>query len=74
MNREAYPIDFVLFWVDPANEQWQKEKAEYRAKAFGDQKQEANLAIRYRDWDNLQYWFRGVEKYAPWVRKIFFVT
>lgn len=29
---------------------------------------------RYRDWDNLQYWFRGVEKFAPWVRKIHFVT
>jgi hypothetical protein len=29
---------------------------------------------RYRDWDNLQYWFRGVEKYAPWVRKIHLVT
>ncbi len=29
---------------------------------------------RYRDWDNLQYWFRGVEKFAPWVNKIYFVT
>ena len=27
---------------------------------------------RYRDWDNLRYWFRGMEKYAPWVRKIHF--
>ena len=31
-KKKQYPIDFVLFWVDPANEQWQKEKAEYRAK------------------------------------------
>ena len=30
--------------------------------------------IRYRDWDNLQFWFRGVEKFAPWVNKIHFVT
>lgn len=22
----------------------------------------------------LKYWFRGVEKYAPWVHKIYFVT
>lgn len=29
---------------------------------------------RYRDWDNLKYWFRGVERYAPWVNKIYFVT
>lgn len=74
MKREQYPVDFVLFWVDPENEQWQREKNKYRAKVSGDQKQEAGLAQRYRDWNNLQYWFRGVEKYAPWVRKIFFVT
>src|SRR5699024_11566777 len=30
--------------------------------------------IRFIDWDNLQYWFRGVEKYAPWVNKVHFVT
>lgn len=71
---KQYPIDFVLFWVDPANEQWQKEKAEYRAKQLHDPDQDVNQAARYRDWDNLQYWFRGVEKYAPWVRKIYFVT
>ena len=74
MKREQYPIDFVLFWVDPLNKQWQQEKAEYQAKASGEQEQEGNLAVRYRDWDNLQYWFRGVDKYAPWVRKVYLVT
>ncbi|MBQ1187227.1 MAG: stealth conserved region 3 domain-containing protein, partial [Clostridia bacterium] len=34
----------------------------------------SNSEVRYRDWDNLQYWFRGVEKFAPWVNKIHFVT
>lgn len=29
---------------------------------------------RYRDWDNLRYWFRGVEKFAPWVNRIHFIT
>ena len=33
-----------------------------------------NTEVRYRDWDTLKYWFRGVEKYAPWVRYIFFVS
>ena len=74
MKREQYPVDFVLFWVDPENKQWQQEKAKYQAKASGEQEQEANLAVRYRDWDNLQYWFRGVDKYAPWVRKVYLVT
>src|SRR5699024_8602050 len=30
--------------------------------------------IRYREWGILKYWFRGVEKFAPWVNKIHFVT
>lgn len=29
---------------------------------------------RFRDYGFLRYWFRGVEKFAPWVRKVHFVT
>ena len=29
---------------------------------------------RFRDNGFLRYWFRGVEKFAPWVNKIYFVT
>src|SRR5690606_39009951 len=29
---------------------------------------------RFRDYGFLKYWFRGVEKFAPWVRNIHFVT
>lgn len=30
--------------------------------------------VRYRGLNNLEYWFRGIEKYASWVNKIHFVT
>lgn len=31
--------------------------------------------LRFRnDFDFIKYWFRGVEKFAPWVNRIFFVT
>lgn len=62
-------MDFVLIWVDGNDPEWQKEYRKYAANANGD-KQE----IRFRDWDNLQYWFRGVERFAPWVDNVFFVT
>lgn len=65
---EKYPIDFIITWVDGNDPAWQKEKDEYK-KAGGDSRKN-----RYREWDTLKYWFRGVEKYAPWVNKIFFVT
>lgn len=62
-------IDFVVLWVDGNDPEWQKEKNKYDVKTNAD----ASI-IRYRDWDLLQYWFRGVEKFAPWVNKIHFVT
>lgn len=62
-------IDFVVMWVDGNDPNWQKEKSKYDVKSNSD-----GSIYRYRDWDLLQYWFRGVEKFAPWVNKIHFVT
>ena len=63
-------IDFVILWVDGSDVEWQKEKQKYDSKITD----ASASAARYRDWNNLKYWFRGVEKYAPWVNNIFFVT
>lgn len=64
-----HDIDFVLTYLDSNDEKWQIEKARYK---YGEG---ADVSInRYRDWDNLKYFFRGIEKFAPWVRKIHFVT
>ena len=66
-------IDFVITWVDGSDETWQQEKRETLLHQGLSEKVD-DRKERYRDWDNLQYWFRGVEKYASWVRKIHFVT
>ena len=63
------PIDFVLTWLDNGDEEWQKEMNKY-----DNNYSEGNGIERFRDWRLLKYWFRSVEKYAPWVRKIHFVT
>lgn len=63
-------IDFVITWVDGSDPAWREEKARYQGSPAGTD----NREIRYRDWDTLRYWFRTVEKYAPWVNKIHFVT
>lgn len=72
------PIDFVIMWVDGNDPEWQKEKNKYLSEVQDIPNKYALEtscgAMRYRDWDNLQYWFRGVEKFAPWVHKIYFVT
>jgi hypothetical protein len=64
-------IDFVMIWVDGNDSEWKKERSLYDKNI---KNSEDNSEHRYRDWDNLQYWFRGVEKFCPWVNKIHFVT
>lgn len=68
-------IDFVIPWVDGNDVEWQKEKAKYENTIKNtDNKYIDNRNIRYRDYGTLKYWFRGIEKYAPWVNKIHFIT
>lgn len=69
---EASDIDFVLLWVDGEDPAWREKKAQYIP--VGRPDDTATGEQRYRDWNLLRYWFRGVEKFAPWVRKVFFIT
>lgn len=63
-------IDFVVLWVDGSDPAWQAEKAAYQGKKTDD----GNASNRFRDWGLMPYWFRAVEKFCPWVRKVHFVT
>lgn len=65
-------IDFVITWVDMNDSEWQEEFSRYAH----DKKNTKNgvSKARFRENGFLKYWFRGVEKFAPWVRKIHFVT
>ena len=69
-NNSNDKIDLVILWVDGSDPNWLKEKNKYSLK----KEDISNQINRYRDWGLLKYWFRGVEKYAPWVNKIHFVT
>jgi len=61
-------IDIVLPWVDNTDSGWQDSFQKHRDNK-GD-----NSASRFRDWNLLKYWFRSVEKYAPWFGQIHFIT
>ena len=61
-------IDLVVLWVDGNDENWKNEKNKYMS-IKGD-----SSCNRYRDCNNIQYLFRGIEKYASWINKVFFVT
>lgn len=59
-------IDIVLPWVDSNDSYWQNEINKYSNNKID--------FFQYRDWDNLEYLFRGIDKFMPWVDKIFFIT
>ena len=63
-------MDIVILWVDGSDPDWLEEKRKYAPPAEAD----SNSVNRYRDWGLLPYWFRAIEGFAPWVRKIHFVT
>lgn len=62
-------IDFVVTWVDASDSQWQEQLACYRKTDKGDK-----AKARFRDMDIFRYWFRAVERYAPWVNKVYLIT
>lgn len=64
-------IDIVIPWVDSTDPVWRKEKARYSGEITGESDARD---IRFRDWDNLQYVFRSIEKFAPWINLVHFVT
>ena len=66
------PIDFVVLWCDSSDSDWIREMALWKERISGE-KVDIDAA-RYRDWSIFKYWFRSVEKYAPWVRKVHLVT
>lgn len=68
MEEKVQKIDIVVPWVDGNDPLWQQEKNMYSTQK-GDQSN-----IRFREWDVMRYWFRGIDKYAKWVRKVHFIT
>lgn len=65
-------IDFVVTWVDMNDPRWQQQFNKYSANPLNEKNGVSDA--RFRDYGFLRYWFRGIEKFAPWVRKIHFVT
>lgn len=65
------PIDFVVPWLDSTDPEWQKSLKKHKSNSGI---YEDTTDKRYRDWGLFKYWFRGVEKYAPWVNKVHLIT
>lgn len=65
-------IDCVILWVDGSDREWVKLKNQYNGNIS--KEAEDDEIERYRDFELLPYLFRGIEKYMPWIRNVYFVT
>lgn len=65
-------IDIVVTWVDMNDPAWQAQFIK-DSQANSHNKNGVSVA-RFRDNGLLKYWFRGIDRFAPWVRTIHFVT
>lgn len=70
--RRKKPVDAVITWVDGNDPVWQKERAAHTPQRSA--YKAGTSDARFRDWDNLQYIFRGIERYMPWIRTVHLVT
>lgn len=66
-------IDVVVPWVDCFDDKWEKDYLKYAT-----EEQQLNKFVggknRYKPQETFKYFFRGIEKYAPWVNRVFLVT
>lgn len=71
--RNIVDIDFVVTWVNNEDKEWIDSYNFYKKKQSNINFNE-NDESRFRDWSIFNFWFRSVELYCPWVRKIHLVT
>lgn len=69
MSDKEKTIDFVIAWVDGNDPAWIEKRNKFREDAGDDVRSE-----RFRDFGTLKYLLRGIDVYAPWVRKVHLVT
>ena len=74
---QAEPIDAVYTWVDGSDPAWRAKKRA-TLEALGARAsclQESAISdVRYRSRDELRYSLRSLERFAPFVRKVYLVT
>lgn len=73
-NKIEFPVDLVYLWVDGSDKEWLAKKELYLENSGKILGNEAVAECRAKDNDELKMSLRCVEKYMPWINKIFIVT
>ena len=70
---DKQPIDFVVTWVNDRDADWHEAKVKALEREGRIGSLQGTKSVRFQDFGLLRYWFRGIEKYASWVRNIYLV-
>jgi hypothetical protein len=68
------PVDAVYLWVDGADPRWLAAKSAALAAAGLEVPPPGAADERFRDNGELRYSFRSLERFAPWIRRIYLVS
>ena len=68
-----FPIDLVYLWVDGNDPEWRAKRSRYMD-VGGNFAGQGRVEARWVESDELRYSLRSVERFAPWIRRIFIVT
>jgi hypothetical protein len=66
------PIDAVYTWVDGGDPEFREQLSQYRGKQAVDK--HSSYSARFRDNQELRFSLRSLERYAPWVGRVYLVT
>ena len=69
----SFPVDVVYTWVDGADPLHAAKRAAHHPPGVHPKRESGGIAL-FRDNQELRYSLRSLEKYAPWVRRVFIVT
>lgn len=66
-------IDIVVLWVDGSDPEFIREKQEVTGR-ISVSNELVDGDLRYREFGIFNYWFRMIEKHAPWVNNVYLIT
>ena len=66
-------IDIVIPFYNDSDKEWKEVLHKHMIKE-GSADRQVTGEERYRDWENLKYWFRCIEKNCKWVNNVFLVV
>ncbi|MDE6534701.1 MAG: Stealth CR1 domain-containing protein [Muribaculaceae bacterium] len=71
---ENKAIDAVILWVDGGDPALAAKRRQYSAGTQAESHDDIAGATRYADNGEIKWCVRSIERFAPWIRKIYIVT